>query len=308
MAGGGAKDARKRKKREEKRRKDREQNEMAHRAMVRLGCSFYARPAISEDGEDGGGEGEGGGGVGAVSFGKVPPFDELVGTYDVFYFCNVAGTQRFDRTIRGSLVLERERVSSSLRGALTMHPDAKRIIPAKFMNDFSFVTEERCRKEGGMRMNIGPSDRVGPSLPFTVVEFPSDEINDMTTRYNLGRPRGQIRILGKGGATCRMSRDSHVSKPTEDFEVCAFDSIEEARELNRRAVVEAARERERRDSWIARCLGLPLQVALKVHDFIVPWQPPPPALFFERGDLWLNVEWFYGDKGWIHCTLVAHPH
>lgn len=221
--------------------------------------------------------------------------ESLVGTYDIFYFnaCH-SPKKEYARTIRGSLVLSaivKDDGRLLLHGEVEMHPDMRELFPFDFMNDFTFVSiiDEEEESEQTRRDPIGANSYGAPKdcIGFKIVDFPCPDLNHLYSNdddYGWGTEcKGTIRIIGERTATPWSNRDNWEDRDEEERIV--FHTLEEAEQINRKAQERFALGK----SWICHHFKLPSIIAEMIHEFVA--FQPPPALFFEEGDLWLHVDW-----------------
>jgi hypothetical protein len=162
------------------------------------------------------------------------------------------------RTICGTLVLTRNEGAGRVDGSLRVASESKIDFPTT-SNDFD--------REGAFSSRHLRYERV-----------------DTHPDVNIS---GYILMIDERVALPWMLRES----PQGDDEVVRLSSTDEADAL-------VAQHRELgvfERSWIHNHLDVPNLVAEKIYDFVT-WKRPDPALFFEKGDLWVRVD--YEEAHW----------
>ena len=107
--------------------------------------------------------------------------------------------------------------------------------------------------------------------------------------------RGRIKLVTQLGPLCIRKNQSKecLSNNSSRYENTSFRSVKEAQiKLKDYMNVET--------SWMSNHLNLPKDVLSVIRQFICP----PPVFFFEKGDLWIEVDWIF-KKGDLNSIFVA---
>jgi hypothetical protein len=204
----------------------------------------------------------------------VPDVGKLLGSYDLVYTCSDDGTYR-QHAISGELCLE-SRNDGLMRGSFQISPVISDFVEPG-ARSFA-VAQTTSDSEKAYEIPIQLSDPIaGASL-------------DLSTE---GGHTGTVRVLAQRTATGWFPFDLPSYK-----RLIAFDTVDEAEALMKRR-----QEAFLANSWINNHLSFPTELALKIHEYVAFL--PPFAFVFEKGDLWITLDWKKADGSVLRTTFVA---
>jgi len=183
---------------------------------------------------------------------SLPDPEELVGVYDLVYAYSESG--------RPDIQNYRQR---SIKGDLVLSLTA-----------------------AGLHGDVKPSHKL-----FTTVHSFVENANGVGHDYEIpiasGASTGSIRFIANHIATGWNPKHNPTTEHWHELwgeRIVSFDDANEAETL-----VKRREESFRANSWIINHLQFPPELALKIHEFVA--FRPPPAFFFEKGDLWITMNW-----------------
>ena len=257
------------------------------RCLRSLGCERYECPKFFFEKKHNLSE------VLRVSFARtLPNLNVLFGLYDVVYTYSESGPQ-YDqvfkqRTARGELLLMSIGTSDvthvGLRGVVTMSPIISEYVEPNG-GDFSFILSN----------DVTCHDF---ELPITVSGHPSFADGIRSSRQSTGTMRLLAERIATGWNPKENPREDPWHEPWDYKRVVQFDSVDESQLL-----VERWEELWRANSWLCSHMLLPAELAMKIHEYVA--FRPPPAFFFEKGDLWISINWINVDRSALRTILVA---
>jgi len=183
------------------------------------------------------------------------------------------------RSIKGELIIESEasldNSNISLHGIVKMS-SAISEYTAPSGGDFTFAQSsgKGCRSF---------------EVPIKITKCPStaDDLSPEVVNF------GTIRLLAKRTVTGWNPDEDPSGK-----RIVSIDSVDDADELMWRW-----EKAFLANSWPNKHLSLPTELVLKIHEYVA--FRPPPAFFFEEGDLWISTSVQKVDKSVLRTILVA---
>ncbi len=217
---------------------------------------------------------------------NLPKVKDMEGEYDIIFYGGDAHQYfgKHHRTARGTVTIS-SNSSGQLTGDVKMHPCMEEIDVIPFGGNYSFV--ERCRAQRkGTRQNFDflPGDSTLPTgvIKIEVTESPYGLCKN--DGYNLKKdliPNGEIRIFSEkvgAGITNQIPGGAWDDEIYQSL--VPFRNSEEAEALNRAHY-------EQTCSWLHKYTTLDKASSVHVGRFL----SPPPVLFFEEGDIQLDIDW-----------------
>ena len=257
---------------------------------------------------------------------RFPSYHSLAGTYDiVFYFAQWNGDYIHHRTTKGTLTLsasneesisckERRRFirrtvprgGETIEGTVQMDDIVKqgdrfsmgRYNFAFLQNDLRYrividptfqidLSQEQIRKANA---EIDIHVKGCQKQPIRKSPFANNNVSMHRGRIKLVAQRAPLQIRKNQTKECAcIRRDSN----NIEQETVQFKSVDEAEET-----LEYYTDVD--NSWLSKYINLPKDVLSVIHQFICP----PPVFFFEKGDLWVEVDWNFR-KGDLNSIFVA---
>lgn len=222
---------------------------------------------------------------------NLPKAKDMEGEYDIIFYAGEASQYlgKHHRTARGTVNLSCNS-SGQIIGNVTMHPCMEDIDVIPFGGNYSFVERSRVQRQGQDYDDFYPGDT---TLPTGVIKI---EVTDrpyglcMNNGYDLRNlapalrhmtPLGELRIFReKVGAGITNQIPGGAWDDTIYSSLVPFRSSEEAETLN-------ASHYGRTCSWLHNHTILDEASSAHVGRFLCP----PPVLFFEEGDIQLDIDW-----------------
>lgn len=192
----------------------------------------------------------------------VPDVGKLFGSYDLVYVCSDASDGTYKQhAISGALCLE-SRNDGLLRGSFQISP---------VISDFV----EPGARSFAIAQSTSDSAK-SFEIPIHVLEPTAGASLDLSSE---GGHSGTVRVLAQRTATGWFPMEYPGYK-----RLISFDTVDEAEVLMKRR-----EEAFLANSWINNHLSFPTELALKIHEYVA--FRPPFAFFFEKGDLWITLNW-----------------
>lgn len=242
----------------------------------------------------------------------LPQPSELQGIYDVIYYGGEhENYMRHNRTAWGTLELTSVNSDDKaiLRGSIKMDPRMQRIDVIPFGGDFVFEETARMQRVAN---DIYTRDSTSLSTPYEPVTTPKRtkptgvikicatnppegvSVYNMFLKEKCAFP-GELRIFEKRTAAGYMKeRGGYNSDEIQESEI-KFDSVQSAENLLRRHY-------EKTCCYLHAHTILTPEVCTKVGEYLCPL----PVLFFERGDICIDMDWTSGlERTMTGTCLIA---
>lgn len=238
---------------------------------------------------------------------SLPTANELEGEYDIIFYAGECD-QFFGndyRTARGNVHISCNPDPNGhlvISGNVTMHPCMQNSDIIPHGGNYSFVERARVQREGlhvmnrfGFSQGPFPGDATGfpgdTTQPTGVIKIEVTNLpNEMFLFYrNNGHDyqrmdkarNGEIRVFReKVGAGIMDQKLLHPWDDSVPTSIVSFRNNEEAEELNRLHY-------EKTCSWLHRHTILDEESAKHIGRFV----SPAPVLFFEKGDIQIDINW-----------------
>jgi hypothetical protein len=222
---------------------------------------------------------------------NLPRAKDMEGEYDIIFYAGEASQYlgKHHRTARGTVNLSCNS-SGQIIGNVTMHPCMEDIDVIPFGGNYSFVEKSRVQRKGKGDYDFFPGDATLPTgvINIEVTDRPYGLcVNDGYDLRNLApalkhmAPFGELRIFReKVGAGITNQIPGGAWDNNTYNSLVPFRNSEEAETLN-------TSHYRRTCSWLHRHTILDEASSVHVGRFLCP----PPVLFFEEGDIQLDINW-----------------
>ncbi len=214
--------------------------------------------------------------------------EDIEGDYDIIFYAGEA-IQYFGkhhRTARGTVNISCNS-SGRLTGNVTMHPCMDEIDVIPFGGNYSFVERSRVQRKSKDYISEEPMLPTGvvkievTHSPYGLCMNDGRDLRDLAPALRHMAPVGELRIFReKVGAGITNQIPGGAWDETLYWSLVHFENTEEAEDLNRTHY-------ERTCSWLHKYTALDKASSVHVGRFLCP----PPVLFFEEGDIQLDIDW-----------------
>lgn len=224
------------------------------------------------------------------------PVESLIGEYDlIFYY-----TKEFDelcwrnRATKGCLKFEMDD-QGKLHGSLSVNKELRSDMP----------------------YHMGDEVRIGPDFMVSNIEeiITLDDVSDVSVSIERVAKRHAVKYMPEGDGLPKMKPQKrkrgkkYIPYTTDDeddqpnflrdyYDSIQFETTEEAQIILDRY--------NQAPLWMTNHLKLPSSLLLLIQEFVGRYKPIP-VLFFEKGDLFVEIQWFEHICEGYSSTFVARP-
>lgn len=224
--------------------------------------------------------------------------ENLEGEYDIiFYAGEYQYERRHYRTAKGILSISSN--GGILTGKIVMDPSMEPLDVIPYGGNFTFQETSRIQRMSSyLDFDDETANAPENQAPAGVIKVEAIEYSkDLLEKDNRGNPvtfEGELRIIKEKTPSGVLLDSQRLENSLETWRGhVAFNGVEEAT-----AIVE--NHRRNTCSWLHNHTVLPEGVARLVGEY----RCPPPILFFEEGDLCLDMEWTDGLPSNTSCSCI----